>query len=328
MDFESAIDFRHWLSATPWLEWNAVYTVTLDHLFENYLEPDDNVPLSLKQDLRIMSDALEKSPFQIQLPSGWNRLRGDQHALYVASEQHPDRVFALCAGMPVVKIPGSFFTQVVAIRKMREIVEQQDCHMFVPKVNLIPLASKENIKSMCEGKQPYAFALVIHTGQTKVLSLEMHSYSELQNILQNVLENDSDKCWMLAKLCCMGFPVSMYFWTMKRNDDKTTTLGIIIDAMSCVVLHEPDQAPDQYCITHDLGQNHLISRMHLAEKCLENMLDCAYNKLFRRILKVARYELETMVSQSGKTYRYLKSSGLYNKPWPQQIEALWWIKNK
>jgi hypothetical protein len=343
VDPDDAIDFRLWLNAVSWLEWNAVHTVTFDQLFNEYVEPD--ISVSLLQDLCCISQSITDS-FGAARTSlditeslhathpGWHCITMDDHACYVASSQYPGRTFAVfrsAAG----HVPCSFFTQVVAMRKVRQFVEANTHRgVCVPDMRLIPLFPKHHIETSRDVCQSRMFALTIPIPH--VLN-DTEATAPGQS-----MKDDPATWWLFARLCCLGFPVSPHFWTLTETCPneiaQRVAIGMLTDARSCVVLDEQDSFEGQYGATQAWIQAHMVSRRHLAEtnlkfaltrlrdhKTLSTEEHATAWQPFRHVLKVARHELETMQSQAGRTFRFLKKSGLFDKPLAEQLKAAWWV---
>lgn len=301
-----------------------MHTVTLDHLFDRHTEPD--IPDHLLHDLQTMNQAMTQSLswllYEHCVPPGWKCFRNHDAYYVVTNTLYPGRMFALFCTAPGP--PCSFFTQVMALHAMRQCLggyasamtgstlpeDDPECGLYVPDTKLIPLVSRQTIEASRDDLRPRMFALSIHVADP--FTYPSHVVPQLW---QKAMGDDPKKCWMFAKLCCLGFPVSTQFWTVPDSGTKDK-LGLFTEVRPCVVLndHSPDQA--------------IMTRRHLTETNLElALLRVQHSKPFRHVLKVALHELETMESQAGRTFRFLKKEGLFGKPLAEQRKALWWIKN-
>jgi len=287
----------------------------------------------LVQDLKDVYNTLWRGISWVgQVPEGWKKVMPMdnylKHCPVSNDEKYPGKVFVFCDSSSGRHVPGSFFLQAVTMRHMQKaIISEKLTNIVVPNVFLVALETKENIKSMSETEQAYLFVLVLDMKDT-VMPEKSLSNQAIQEI---------------AKLCCLGFPVSYTFWSHSTDgqllvieekadnreaDNEVTKIDkavVMTRPLSCFVLREPatfkqtvsanmteEEKEDlmmcvgQYARTRQLIHGNHVSRLGLAKFHLEHMS--------KRVESIGCFSYQTSskdLSPSDKIFRETFETVLY-----------------
>lgn len=284
--------FQTWLSRFKPEDWESVYSITLDKLFDKYVLDEANPPgqwrapvkAGLIQDLQAVDATLwdpKKIVWQGVVPDGWRelpRLEDIGQFFTMNDTKYPDHVFMFCSASAGRHVPGSFFLQAATLQQMRKVVTQENLtHIHVPDTKLIALNSKKTIKSLNETEQNWSFVLAINVKDITTTWMTDHSENAKNTKNSNKpLQISMEAQREIAQLCCYGLPVSNTFWTLaSANKVSSNRIVVLTRPLSCFVLDDSNDAVSeeatQYHRTKELVKGKYLQRKKLAKTCLEHL---------------------------------------------------------